>query len=180
MRKVVFVLLLYIIAIPVGARFISSIQQGKLIRPVPTQTSSKPQGKKLAKVVKPTSTPTPIPTKEPTPEPTAVPTPKPTLTPAPVVAPADLDPLFSKYSSEYSIDKQQLMRIAKCESGFGTGASANGYGGLYQFSETLWVQTRTLMGQNPDPQLRYSGEEAIRTAAFMLWQHHTGIWPNCK
>ena len=120
----------------------------------------------------PTSTPTPTVTPIP-------PTPTITPTPRPVIAPADLDELFKKYSSQYSIDYELLKRIAKCESGFSTGVSAHGYAGLFQFSEVLWTQTRNLLNQNPDPNLRFSAEESIKTAAFMLSQGHLGIWPNC-
>lgn len=123
------------------------------------------------------STPTPSPA---TPIPTATPTPTPTPTPGPVVAPVSLDPLFIKYSDEYSVNNELLKRIAKCESGFNPNAKANGYQGLFQFSETLWIQTRNLIGLNPDPNLRFSAEESIRTAAFMLSQNHLGIWPNCS
>lgn len=126
--------------------------------------------------------PTPTPTNTPTPTPIPpTPTETPTPTPAPVTAPEYLESLLLKYSNEYSIDSQLLKRIAKCESGFGTGASFNNglYAGLFQFSEVLWRQTRTLIGLDPNPDLRYSGEESIRTAAFMLSQGHLGIWPNC-
>ncbi|MCL5073565.1 MAG: transglycosylase SLT domain-containing protein [Actinobacteria bacterium] len=137
----------------------------------------------------PINTPTITPTNTLTPTPTLAPsptsTPSPTLTPTPTLAPIiilpkDLDDLFTKYSSEYSIDKELLKRIANCESSFNTNAIAHGYAGLFQFGEPIWNQTRTLMGQNPDVNLRYNPEEAIRTAAFMVSQNHLGVWPNCS
>ncbi len=139
---------------------ISPLAQGKLAAVTPT--------------VIPTFTPSP------TPIPTATPTPSPTPIPEPITAPFGLEPFFIKYSNEYSIDNQLLKRIAKCESGFGSGASSNGYGGMFQFSEVLWIQTRTLMGLNADINLRFDREESIRTAAFMVSQGHLGIWPNCN
>jgi len=122
----------------------------------------------------PTSTLTPTPTVIPTP--TAVPSP--TSTPA-IILPEDLDKLFTKYSDEYSVDKELLKRIANCESSLNPNASTSRYAGLFQFAEPIWIQTRTLMGQSPDVNLRFNAEESIRTAAFMISQGHLGIWPNC-
>lgn len=128
----------------------------------------------------PSPTPTSTPTPSPLPTATIIPpTPTITPTPAPIVAPGYLNDLFIRFSNEYSVNNELLKRIAKCESGFGTGASSHGYAGLFQFSEPIWIQTRTLMGMGTNPDLRFSGEESIRTAAFMLSQNHGGIWPNC-
>lgn len=140
------------------------------------------------KIPTPTTTPTPIPspTSSPTPFPTSTPTqtpmPLPTLTPTPttiIIAPQELEALFTRYASEYSVDKELLKRIANCESTLNPNASTKYYAGLFQFSESLWVQTRTLMGQNPDVNLRFNPEESIRTACFMVSQNRLGIWPNC-
>ena len=142
--------------------------------------------KASAKILGVISTPTPTPTPTNTPSPTATPIPPtptetPTPTPIPVVmAPANLEELFTKYSSEYSVDKELMKRIAYCESGLNPDTATNLYAGLYQFSESLWVSTRTLMGENSDPNLRFNAEESIRTAAFMISQNHLGIWPNCN
>jgi hypothetical protein len=73
-----------------------------------------------------------------------------------------------------------MKRIAYCESTLNTLATTSQYAGLYQFSESLWISTRALMGQNSDPNLRYNAEEAIQTAAFMISQGHLAIWPNCN
>lgn len=110
------------------------------------------------------------------PAPTA--TPIPTLTPV-IILSKDLDELFTKYSNEYSIDKELLKRIANCESSLNLDAGTGSYAGLFQFAEPIWIQTRTLMRQNPDINLRFNAEESIRTAAFMVSQGHLGIWPNC-
>jgi hypothetical protein len=89
--------------------------------------------------------------------------------------------LFTKYCNEYSVDKELLKRIANCESHFGTGANSKDgkYAGMFQFGEAIWTQTRNLMGWNQDLSLRFSAEESIKTAAFMVSQGHLGIWPNC-
>jgi len=128
--------------------------------------------------ITPTSTLTPtfIPTPTLSPTPTA--TPSPTLTPI-IILPKDLDDLFTKYSNEYSVGKELLKRIAKCESSLNPNAATNLYAGLFQFAEPIWVQTRNLLGLNPDVNLRFNPEESIRTAAFMISQGHLGIWPNC-
>lgn len=126
------------------------------------------------------STPTPTDTPSPTATPIS-PTPTQTPTPTPIIiASASLDELFAKYSSEYGVDKELMKRIAYCESGLNPAAATNLYAGLYQFSESLWISTRTLMGQNNDPNLRFNAEESIRTAAFMISQGHLNIWPNCN
>ena len=110
--------------------------------------------------------------------PTAAPTSTPT--PTPIIVSTNLDDLFTKYSIEYSVDKELMKRIAYCESRLNPGAATSQYAGLYQFSESLWISTRTLMGKNSDPNLRFNAEEAIRTAAFMISQGHLSIWPNCN
>lgn len=134
----------------------------------------------LAKIltITPTVIPTPtiIPSPAFTPTPTA--TPSPTLAPI-IILPKDLDDFFTKYSNEYSINKELLKRIANCESSLNPNTSTSLYAGLFQFAEPIWIQTRTLMGQNPDVSLRLNAEESIRTAAFMISQGHLGIWPNC-
>ena len=145
---------------------IKGVETTKIIKtPIPTPT--------------PTSTPTPLPTPTATPLPTPIPTPTPTP-PAVIVLPADLDDLFNKYSTAYNIDKELLKRIANCESGLNPNASWQDYAGLFQFGSTLWMQTRNLMGENNDVNLRYNPEEAIKTAAFMVSQNQLGIWPNCN
>lgn len=143
--------------------------------------ANKTYAKTLGVIVTPTPTTTPTPTPQPSPTAsagTATPIP-PTPTPI-IVAPANLDELFTKYGSEYSVDKELMKRIAYCESRLNPAAATSQYAGLYQFSQSLWTQTRTLMGQNSDPNLRLNAEEAIRTAAFMISQGHLGIWPNCN
>jgi hypothetical protein len=123
---------------------------------------------------------TPIPTATPFLTLTPVPTDTPTPTPTPIIVlPQDLDELFTKYSSQYSVDKELLKRIANCESGLDTNASTGLYAGLFQFGEPIWIQTRNLLGLDSNVNLRFNPEESIKTAAFMVSQGHLGIWPNC-
>ncbi len=122
----------------------------------------------------PTVSPSPVPSTSPTPTPT---TPKPTVKP---VSQTELDGLFTKYADEYKVDKEQLKRIAKCESGFNTNAKNLYYGGLFQFSEASWKGYRKQMGKNTDPELRYDPEAAINTAAYLISTGRAGAWPNCK
>lgn len=146
------------------------------------KVENKVKGAKISVIKIPTITPTFTPTSTSTPSPTLAPTPtatpSPTLTPA-IILPKDLDDFFTKYSNEYSVDKELLKRIANCESNLNPNASTSLYAGLFQFAEPIWIQTRILMGQNSDVNLRFNAEESIRTAAFMVSQGHLGIWPNC-
>ena len=151
---------------------LSSKNQTVIFSPLPDKIHTKTLG------VIATSTPTITlpPTLTPIP-----PTPTQTSTPTPIIITSTtLDKLFTKYSSEYSVDKELMKRIAYCESQLNPQASTSQYAGLYQFSESLWISTRTLMGQNSDPDLRFNAEESIRTAAFMISQNHLYIWPNCN
>lgn len=109
------------------------------------------------------------------PVPTAIPTPYP-----PVVAPVDLEPLFAIYAQMYQIDKEQLKKIARCESGFNANSNNSGmYLGMFQFAASTWISNRTAMGVDPNPDLRLNAEEAIKTAAFMLARGQQRAWPNC-
>ncbi len=125
-----------------------------------------------------TPTPTIIPT--PTPYPTATPTPSPTPAPTPIpVTASQLDEWFTKYSNHYSIDRQKFWNIAVCESGLRPSAINGIYGGLFQFSPATWKTTRTTMQMDPNPDLRFNAEEAIKTAAFKTSVSGLGSWPNC-
>ena len=142
----------------------------------------------------PTATPTPLrqgfvglaaptntPTDTPTPTSTNTPTPSPTATPTPVpVTSSDLENWFSKYSGEYSVDREQLKKIAVCESGFNSQARNGDYGGMYQFSTSSWQSTRASMSMDTNPDLRFNAEESIRTAAFKISTGGAGAWPSCK
>ncbi|MCL4338549.1 transglycosylase family protein [Patescibacteria group bacterium] len=66
-----------------------------------------------------------------------------------------------------------------CESGLNPKADNGIYGGLYQFSAGSWETTRIRMNLNPDPNLRFNAEEAIKTAAFKLAADGVYAWPHC-
>jgi hypothetical protein len=137
----------------------------------------------------PSETPTPTPTDSPTPTPTATPTSTPTATPTPTAMPtptlipvssSDLENYFSKYAGEYSVDREQLKKIAACESGFNAQSRNGDYGGMFQFATSSWQVTRSRMNSDPNPDLRFNPEEAIRTAAFKISINGANAWPSCK
>jgi hypothetical protein len=145
---------------------------------IPTQV----KGEKISSAIIPTAIPTdtPVPTVTPAPVITPAPTKIPSPTPYPIIIVSkDLDDLFSKYSSEYNVDKELLKRIANCESSLNPNAVTKNYAGLFQFAQPIWISTRNLMGLNSDAGLRLSAEESIRTAAYLINQGHLGLWPNC-
>lgn len=151
--------------------------------PQPTETPKPTQTIKEVKAAQTQQTQiavTPTPTALPTIVPTAIPTPTATPQPQPAVAvPADLEPFFDKYSAEYSVDKEDLKRIAKCEAGFNPNADTGLYAGMYQFAAETWISTRSAMGLDTNPDLRKNAEESIKTAAFKIKNGGRGAWPNC-
>lgn len=128
----------------------------------------------------PTSIPTatPTPTSLPTPTPTAIPTATPTPPPV-VVSLGDMEELFTKYSGAYSVDRELMKKIANCESGFNPNATNGPYGGMFQYVDSSWSAMRSRMGADPNPDLRFNAEEAIRTAAFHISTGGTSAWPSC-
>ncbi|MGH9857490.1 MAG: transglycosylase family protein, partial [Acidobacteriota bacterium] len=111
------------------------------------------------------------------PQPTQLPTATPI--PQPAVNAGDLESLFDKYSSEFNIDKEDLKRIAQCESGFNSASDTGVYAGMFQFHANTWTSTRNAMGLDANPELRKNAEEAIRTAAYKVSHGGRGAWPNC-
>lgn len=171
--------------------------QGRTSEPTPTPTSeptptSAPQPK-ADRPLGDTDTPTPQPkalargqstsggdkvlADEATPIPTDTPTPTP---PPAVTAPVDLDGLFSRFASEYSVDREQLKRIASCESHFNNDATNGDYVGMFQFAASSWSAVRSRMNADPNPDLRRNPEEAIKTAAFHISRGGQNAWPSCK
>lgn len=124
-----------------------------------------------------TETPVPTLTPRPTPIPTKMPTPAIKLK---QLSPQILDQLFSKYSENYTVDRELLRKIAVCESYLNPMASSGDFAGLYQFSKLTWITTRQHMNVNADTYLRYDPEEAIMTAAFKLKKDGKNSWPNCS
>lgn len=109
------------------------------------------------------------------PKPKALPTPK----PQPEFKQEDLYNFTEKYGQQYGVDPNVLRHIAICESGFTTGATNGKYAGMYQFDEQTWIKYRGQMTLDTDTDLRWHGEEAIRTAAFTLSKRGGNLWPNC-
>ncbi len=111
---------------------------------------------------------------------TATPTPSQQVTPTPTIpAPSDIDSFFDKYSIEYTIDKELLKKIARCESGFNPVAENGEYKGMFQFASSSWSSARNQLGLDPNPDLRTNAEEAIRTASFMIAKGQQNAWKNC-
>jgi hypothetical protein len=175
-RRYLFVILVSALIPPI----IGALLMGKTIQPViiafyqsptpsplPTQTITPTQ--------EPSPTQTPIPTQSPTPRPTATPTP--TIIP---VTSQQLDAWFTEYSNHYSIERRKLWLMAVCESNLKPHAINGDYGGLYQFSTNTWISTRRQMNADPNPQLRFNAEEAIKTAAFKISTVGLSAWPNCN
>lgn len=96
-----------------------------------------------------------------------------------ITGPADLKPLFSKYGSEYGVSEQTLEKIAHCESTFNPRAVNGPYAGMYQFVAGTWISQRKAMGLDPNLNLRFNAEEAIKTTAFKISRDGTGAWPVC-
>jgi len=152
---------------------IATIQPISAVEPSPTPT------KRPTPIPTPTLTPTPTPTKKPTPIPTPVPTPAgPTATPD-VWSPPDLEPFFTQYAAVYSVDKNLLERIANCESHFNLNAVNGDYLGLFQFSTSTWINYRSQLGMDVNPDLRRNAEESIRTGAFVISKRGDAPWPAC-
>ena len=167
--------------------------------PSPTVTYSPTPKPTNTSTTQPSTSPTPSPSATTTitatnsPQPTTKPTVKPTNSASPTPAATErpktkeitgpeMDALFTKYSQEYKVDREQLKRIAVCESKLNINAlnKAHGYGGLYQFSIATWKSYRKMISQDTNPDLRFDPEEAIETAAWMLSTNRAGAWPNCK
>ena len=136
--------------------------------PIPTQISTVPSVIEYTVI-----TETPVPSATPRPTVTVIPTPN-------KISAGDLEAFFSKYADKESVDRELLKKIAVCESGFNQAARNGIYGGLFQFSENSWQNLRRMMNLNPDPELRYSAEEAVRTAAYKLAINGREAWPNCS
>lgn len=129
----------------------------------------------------PDPTTTPQPTLQRTISPSKAPAtkaPQPTATPD-IAAPPHLEPVFDRYAAEYGVDKNLLKKVAKCESSFNAGAVNGPYAGMYQYSESRWIENRQIMGLDPNPELRFNADEAIKTAAFFMVRGGITMWPNC-
>lgn len=92
----------------------------------------------------------------------------------------NFDEFFSKYASQYGVDEGLLKRIAKCESHFNPEAGrGKKYGGMFQFLPSTWKSTRIAMGENPDVELMFNADEAIKTSAWKIAHGGRSAWPVC-
>lgn len=89
------------------------------------------------------------------------------------------DEHFTKYAAAFNVNRETLIRIARCESGFREGAVNGPYLGMFQYLDSTWQSTRNAMGENPDPSLRANAEEAIKTTAWKIAHGGVGAWPVC-
>src|SRR3989344_4390184 len=125
---------------------------------------------------------------EPTPTPTAVPVPTPLVQVAavsyqkPAVVSSNAVDLINKYASEYGANPHVMIMIAQCESGMRPEAlsPSGAYAGMFQFVSSTWISNRKAMGEDSNPDLRFNGEEAIKTAAFKMGRDGYGAWPVCS
>lgn len=127
-------------------------------------------------IQKPTETPTPLPKEEQLPnhpQTALYEIQKPS-------APEDIHQLIERYSSEYGANKDMMIIIAKCESGFRAEATNGSFAGIYQFLGSTWKSNRNAMGLDPNPDLRFNAEESVKTAAFKMGRDGYGAWPVCS
>lgn len=143
------------------------------------QEEHSPNGVATIVIPTPTSTQINIETTPSIPSPTPTSLPTPTQVPLSAPAPNDLDEIFERFSSEYSVDKELLKHIAKCESSYNTNAQNGDYTGMFQFAGQTWSSIRSSMGLDPSPDLRTNAEESIRTAAAMIAKGQQNAWRNC-
>ncbi len=146
----------------------------------------KQETKVLSEVITPTpftptleETPTETPTATFTPSP-EVPTPKPKI-PRPTPASGqEVNGMIDRFSAQYGVDPNVLRHLAICESGFNSSAVQGAYVGLFQFGPVTWKNLREEIGEDINPNLRYSAEESVQTAAYALSLGKQKIWPNCQ
>jgi soluble lytic murein transglycosylase-like protein len=125
----------------------------------------------------PTLMASPSPTPPPTPKPTKKPTPTPK--PQPEFTAEQIYHLIDKYSAQRGVNPNVIRYIAICESGFNPKAKNYIYGGLFQYAPATWKSYRKMMGENPDPDLIYNAEEAIKTTVYIVSLGRLYHWPNC-
>lgn len=92
----------------------------------------------------------------------------------------DVYDLIQTYANQYNADPYKMIAIAHCESGLRSNAVNGPFAGVYQFLSSTWQSNRRAMGLDPDPGLRYSIEESIKTAAFKMGRDGYGAWPVCQ
>lgn len=92
----------------------------------------------------------------------------------------NLDLMFAEHADFYHVNKRTLEYIAYCESRYRPQVTNGKHAGMYQFNPTTWIATRNRMGLDPNPDLRFDANEAIRTAAFKISNGGIGAWAVCS
>lgn len=128
----------------------------------------------------PTLTPSPTATPTPSPSPTPTLIPTPTSIPMPKYTSAEINGFIDRFAGQYGVDPNVLRHIAVCESGFNSQAVNGPNAGLYQFTKNSWITNRKLIGEDPNPDLRFDAEEAVQTTAYLLSLGKYYMWPNCR
>jgi len=98
----------------------------------------------------------------------------------PAPSPNELAKWFEENAECYGVPRRTLEYIAYCESRYNPTATNGKHAGMYQFNPTTWMATRGRMGMDPNPDLRFDAEEAIRTAAFKISNGGIGAWAYCS
>ncbi len=86
---------------------------------------------------------------------------------------------IDKFSAEHGVDPNVIRHLAICESGFRTNAINLGYAGLFQFDSATWKRLRLEIGEDPNPDLRFSGKDAVQTVTYAISKNKSGLWPSC-
>lgn len=150
-----------------------------LVKPHTGVSSSMAQTPKLPSVENDLSLPTPKPQPKADPPLADVEVASITITSYKVTPPEEINVLIDKYAQEFGANPDLMKSIAKCESRFRAEAVNGSFGGMYQFLASTWSSNRNAMGLDPNPDLRFNAEEAIRTAAFKMGRDGYGAWPSC-
>lgn len=182
MKSGLFKILFIVSIIYLSTMYILGKNSGEKVLGIEESTSPTPTETAIGTTspsVQPTESPTLLPTSTPTSTPTPSPTPKPTVTPSSVTS-SEVNSFIDRFSAQYGVDPNVLRYIAICESGFKSNAKNGPYIGLYQFGEITWENIRREFGEDINPNLRYSAEESVQTAAYAISKGKIGIWPNCQ
>jgi soluble lytic murein transglycosylase-like protein len=87
--------------------------------------------------------------------------------------------MINQYSGEKGVSPDVIRHLAVCESGFRPDVKNGIYAGLFQYDPSTWKNFRKMMGEDPDPDLRFDAKEAIRTTVYLVSIGKQSLWPNC-
>lgn len=176
-RTVILSLLLVLLAFFLIGTRIKKTQREPLISPIisitPTIEPSPTASESVVLAMTVTTSPSATPTRLKTPTPTKV-------TPTPTRASSqEINGFIERFAQQYGVDPNVIRHMALCESGFNSSATNSKYVGLFQFDATSWKNIRKMMGEETDPDLRYSAEESVQTACYAISIGKRRMWPNC-